>query len=311
MRYASEVESIDGVEQVLPVRLYMNSCQVNFDLATIYGAPADTVGTFFPHLHATAGSIEAFTQRSDGAFVGAKLAARKGWTIGDDLTVEKIRAHVVGIYETGTFLDNVVFVHLDHLWNALDPNRKRDYGIVSQHLVKLAAGADPDAIARQIDERFARDQRATQTRRIGEFVGRTLTELSELVRFAQVLGYAAVFVMALVLANTVFMSAQARRAELAVLQVIGVTRSGLGVVLLGEAMLLAIVGGVIGIGSVMAFFAISPLGMGVEGYQIDFIVTPALMLEGMVLTLLIGFAAGAGPAMQATTSSVSGALRPE
>ncbi|MGE0432075.1 MAG: ABC transporter permease [Planctomycetota bacterium] len=308
MRYATEVEQLPGVQQVLPVKLYMNSCQVNVDLATFYGVPADEVATFFPALHAAPGTIGDFQSRPDGAMVGAQLARRKGWHVGDDIKVATVQARVVGIFDTGgSFLDNVVFTHLDHLQLSTDGK----LGIVSEHLVQVAPGTDTDALARRIDELFSRDQRATQTRRIGDFVGRTLSELSELVRFAQVLGYAAVLVMALVLANTVFMSAQARRAELAVLQVLGVTRTGLAVVMLGEAMLLAIVGGVIGVGSVAAMLAIVPQGLGVEGYQVDFVVTPGLMLEGLAFTLLIGLAAGVGPATQAATTSVSNALRPE
>ena len=82
---------------------------------------------------------------------------------------------------------------------------------MTQFLVRLDADTDMDAIATQIDDMFERDKKATRTRPLAEHVQRTLRDLGQVIGFAQILGYVAVAVMALVLANTVFMSAQARR----------------------------------------------------------------------------------------------------
>ena len=59
------------------------------------------------------------------------------------------------------------------------------------------------------------------------FVASAVGEIGELIGFARALGYLAVLVVALVLANTVYISAQTRAAELGVLETLGLTKARL------------------------------------------------------------------------------------
>lgn len=308
-RYATEIAAMPGVQEVLPVKMYMNNCRANLDLITLYGIPAAQLDSFFPHLGVTPGQLAAFKNRDNAALIGSRVAARRGLKPGDQVMVGEVIAHIVGDFDTdGSFLDNVIFLHLDHLLQSI-PGGK--LGSVTQHLVRLAPNAEADALAKQIDERFMRDEAPTKTRPLGEFVNRTLGEISAVIEFAQLLGYAAVVVMALILANTVFMSAQARRAEFAVLQVVGVTRPGIIGLILAESLVLAIFGAILGLGGIYAALTLYPMGVGVEGYQVDFLVSSAVLLEGAILAVAVGLGAGIGPAIQAGFAPVGNALRPE
>lgn len=289
------------------MRVYLNSCRANLDLITAYGVPMEQLPVFYPNLGVGGDAMARMNSRLDGALVGVRVAERRALAIGDEVVIGPVIANVVGTFDTGgTMLDNVVFMHIDHLTQSIPAG---EIGVVSQHLVRLGPDADATAISRAIDERFARDEAPTQTLSMGDYINRTIGEIAELIGFAQLLGYVAVLVMALVLANTVFMSAQARRAELAVLQVVGVTRGGLVMAVVGEGMLLALLGGAIGLGLVSLALMLRPIGIGVEGIQIDFLPTTSLMVEGMVLALATGGLAALGPGCQAAYTSVADAMR--
>ncbi|MCA9319594.1 MAG: ABC transporter permease, partial [Planctomycetes bacterium] len=38
-RYEQEIASIDGVESILPVKVFLNNCRTNLDMVTFQGAP--------------------------------------------------------------------------------------------------------------------------------------------------------------------------------------------------------------------------------------------------------------------------------
>ena len=108
---------------------------------------------------------------------------------------------------------NLAFVHLDQLALA----RKRQ-GAATQFLVKVKDGSDADEIAQAIDKVFRADQARTDTKSMQAFVSAAIAEIAQVVEFSRWLGYLAVAVVALVLANTVFISAQSRNAEMGVLE---------------------------------------------------------------------------------------------
>jgi putative ABC transport system permease protein len=311
-RYDSQIASIAGVEEVLPVRLYMNSCRANLDLITLYGVPGDEVDRFFPKLGVSPAALQRFKERGDGALLGSRVAQRRGLTPGEEVQVGPVTTSIVGEFsaDEAGFLDNVIFMHLDHLLLSM-PGGDENLGVVTQHFVRLSDDADAEVVSRQIDEMLARDEAPTKTRPLAEFVGRALAEIEHVISFAQLLGYVAVAVMALILANTVFMSAQARRAEFGVLQVIGTTRRGLFGAVVAESIALAIVGALLGLGAVTLFLTAVPMGIGVEGYQVDFIPGADVVVQGLILAVIIGALAGIGPAVQSATSPIHQALRPE
>ena len=102
--------------------------------------------------------------------------------------------------------------------------------------------------------------------------------------------------IALVLANTVFISAESRIGEMAVLETVGMTKARLMGLVALEGTGLGLVGGVIGTGLVVALLSIWPLTLGVEGYGIDMTPTPAVVAQSLLAALGVGVAASIVPA---------------
>ncbi len=292
LRYERELRSIDGVEDVLPTLVFINSCRSNLDLVTLHGVTADSLDRLYD-LQALTGSIGAWKQRGDAALVGERLAARRGIEVGQRVRLGEVDVHVAGIVRSETAgVANLAFVHLDQL--ALARERQ---GAATQFLVKIRPGADEVEIAEAIDERFRTDEARTDTKSMHAFVAAAIAEITEVVDFARWLGYLAVLVVALVLANTVFISAESRAGEMGVLETVGLTKARLVTLVASEGIGLGLCGGAIGTALVVVLLLIHPVTLGVEGYGIDLVADGKVAAQSLLAALLTGAVASLPPAI--------------
>jgi putative ABC transport system permease protein len=159
IRYGEDIRRIDGVESVLPTLLYVNACKSNLDLVTLHGVPTGSIGDVHS-LTLESGDLTSWESRRDGALVGQRLAERRGLKPGQRVQLGKVNVEIGGIVSSpGGALDNVAFVHLEPLQMA-----RSLQGKATEFLVTLKPGADANAIARRIDETFAKDQALTDTK---------------------------------------------------------------------------------------------------------------------------------------------------
>jgi len=292
LRYESAIRDVPGVADVLPTLVFINNCRSNLDLVTLHGVSATELTKLYD-LDVLGGSIDTWRQQSDGALVGERLAERRRLTVGQRVRLGDLDVQVSGIVRSETAgVANLAFVHLDQLSLA----RKRQ-GAATQFLVKVKDGADADAIAQAIDGVFRSDAARTDTKSMQAFVAAAIAEIAQVVEFSRWLGYLAVLVVALVLANTVYISAQSRAAEMAVLETVGLTKPKLMALIACEGIGLGVVGGAIGVGLVLALLAWRPVTLGVEGYGIDLQPTWAVAAGCLVAAVGIGALASLPPAI--------------
>jgi putative ABC transport system permease protein len=306
LRYADAIRAIPDVVEVLPTLVFINSCRSNLDLVTLHGVVPERMPTLYD-FDLLSGSVSDWQQRRDGALVGERLASRRGLAPGQRVRLGEVDLHISGVLKSQTAgVDNLAFVHLDPL--AL--SRKRQ-GTATQFLVKIRDGADPEAVAAAIDATFRGDEARTDTKGMQAFVAAAIAEIAQVVDFARWLGYLAVLVVALVLANTVFISAEARRNEFGVLQTIGLrspTRIGL---VAAEGILLGIVGGGLGMAIVLGLLRANALTLGVEGFGIDLLPSLTTVVHCLVATVVVAVAASLPPALFAGSGPLATAIKDE
>jgi len=291
VRYERDILDVPGVAAVLPTLVFINSCRSNLDLVTLHGVTTEELEKLY-ELEVLEGSVADWKARSDGALVGERLAQRRGIRTGQRVRLGEVDVYVAGIVHSDTAgVANLAFVHLDQLSLA----RKRQ-GAATEFLVKLDPGADPEAIAAAIDAHFHTDAARTDTKSMQAFVAAAVAEVSQLVEFARWLGYLAVLVIALVVANTVFISAESRTGEMGVLETVGMTKGRLMALIASEGIGLGLAGGVLGTGLVVTLLVLRPVTLGVEGYGIDLAPGVQTVLHSLLAALAIGVLASAAPA---------------
>jgi len=292
VRYERDIRKIEGVQDVLPTLVFINSCRSNLDLVTLHGVPHDQLESLYD-LEVLEGSIADWKGRSDGALVGERLAERRQIRVGERVNLSEVDVHVSGIVRSDSAaVGNLAFVSLDQLSLA----RKRQ-GAATQFLVKVDPNADPEEISAAIDEHFRTDEARTDTKGMQAFVAAAISEITEVVDFARWLGYLGVLVVALVVANTVFISAESRIGEMGVLETVGMQKPMLMALIAGEGVGLGLLGGLLGTGVVYAILTIWPVTLGVEGHGIDLAPDGRMVLQCLLAALVVGLIASIPPAI--------------
>jgi putative ABC transport system permease protein len=297
---------VDGVADVVPIKVFMNNCRASLDVVVFHGLPPEKLRGF-RRLDVSDGAANQFEQRRDAALVGRALANRRGLQVGQRFSIGQVTVHVAGFYTAATPADeNFVYTHLEFLQRTPGLN---SVGTVTQFEVKLQDGADAEAVGREIDARFRGGPVATDTRPRGVFETNAVGDLAELIGFAHYLGYACVGLVLALVSTTALMAVQDRVREHAVLQTLGFTGRRIFGLVLGESLIVGGAGGALGTGAALAALALGRLAVGTEGVTIAFAPSWTLALTGMGAALAVGVAAGLAPAWQAARADIVESLR--
>jgi putative ABC transport system permease protein len=297
---------MDHVVDVMPTLIKLNSCATNLDLVSIHGVD-ETVLPDFRTFDMIEGSLDTFTGESSAAIVGKELAQRRGWKVGEAADINGINFNIRGVYtDGGSTYDSLVMVHIDFLQQATGIGRGSH---ATQLYVKVDDGSVADEVARQIDEIFSTDVIQTDTKPESAFLAQGLSEFSEVVDFSQLLGYIAVALILLLVANTIYMATQDRVQEIAVLRTIGFSPERVIVLVIFESFFLSVIGGVIGVGAAFGILSSGNYGIAIEGYQVAFATEMSVFLTGLVSAAALGFLGGALPAVSASRIDIVEGLR--
>ena len=304
--YARRIAEIPGVRDVMPVQVWTNNCRASLDVIVFNGAPADKLKSA-RDLNLTAGNWSEFESRRDAALVGRNVAQRRGLSAGDQFSIGDLSVKVAGIFESPIpSEENLIYTSLQFLQytQGLD-----SAGVVTQHEVHLTDDADPDGVARAIDEALRAGPVATTTRRKGAFQASTLADLVDLIGFAHWLGYACVGLVLSLVATTTVMAVQDRIREHAVLQTLGLRPARIFRLVIAESLLMCLFGGLIGTSVALVVLGWSGLAVGAEGATIAFRPSLELGVAGILVSLVVGVVAGVLPAWQAARTQIVVALR--
>ncbi len=179
----------------------------------------------------------------NGAVVGAATMHRFGWKVGQNVIL--LWSHpvtlpftIVGSYSGGN--DPSVFMfRRDYLEAELHDSMR-----VDMMWVRLADSRVAGRVAGQIDATFRDSPAETETDTEKAFLTTFLVRFQSLGRIVQAVGLCAVFAIALAVLNGASMTLRERRAEIAVLRTVGFLKSQIIAMLMIEALLIAMIGGI-------------------------------------------------------------------
>jgi putative ABC transport system permease protein len=304
--YADRIAKVDGVQDVIPIKVFTNNCRASLDVIVFNGVPPAKLRAA-RDFKLVAGDWGEFEKRQDAALVGRVVANRRGLSVGQRFSIGEVTVVVAGIFTAAEPAEeNFIYTQLDFLERTRGLN---SVGLVTQFEVLLKPGADPQVVARQIDADFQGGPVQTDTRVKGVFQARAVRDLVELIHFANYLGYACVALVLALLATTTIMAVQDRVAEHAVLQTIGFSGPLLFRLVMVESLLVGLVGGLLGVGLAFVALSWSKLAIAAEGVTISFSASLTLVVTGLAVTAVVGIVAGLVPAWQAARADIVQSLR--
>jgi len=230
----------------------------------------------------------------------------RGVEVGNSLELGTERWDVVGLFETGGAADSELWTAAPVLQGAY--RRGNSYSVVYG---KLESVDDFQAFK---DELTTNPQLSVRVEREADYFAEQSEALST---FIEVVGYGIAILMALGALfgalNTMYTAVSDRSREIATLRAIGFRPLPVVVSVMAEAMLLALIGGVIGAGLAWLLFngfTVSTLSFASFTQVVfAFAVTPDLLLQGLIIALAIGLVGGLAPALKAARAPIVAGLR--
>jgi putative ABC transport system permease protein len=271
-----------------------------------------TMFDLFPDTVLPEDQKKAFLAERTSCIVGRALAKKFGWKIGDAVPILGTiypgdwRFVIRGIYEgrTKDVDENTLFFHWDYLNESLPQGRKDYVGI---YWLRIASPSMAAAVSERVDDMFRNSSQPTKTETEKAFQAGFISMIGNVQLLLTILGSAIVFAIMLVTINTMMMAARERTTEIAVLKTLGFSDGLILRLVGGEALLVSLVGGVMGCGLAALIFHEMDFTGG--GFFPNFRVLPGTILAGLLLAALMGVLSGVAPAVSAARLRIANALR--
>src|SRR5207244_12954450 len=126
------------------------------------------------------GKLADFESRKDAALVGSAVAQRRRLSVGQRFSIGEVKVTIVGVFTAPTASEeNFIYTDLDFLQRTPGLH---SVGIVTQLEVRLTPNANPDEVAKKIDEHFRGSSVQTDSRPKGGFQANAVSDFVELLR---------------------------------------------------------------------------------------------------------------------------------
>ena len=339
--YESRIQSVPGVKQVaktiwfggsLPAKKEGQADGADDSTTTDWSkffnnmaVDADKFFPMYPELVIPPDQWKAFRETRQGCVLGAKLAKKFGWKVGDRFFLESFippyrksggpfEFVVSGIYDAdlakypGTDVSSMYF-HYEYLKEGVG----REIG-VGTYALEIANGDQAASVGKAIDSLFENSSATTITETEQAFKASFIAMAGNLAFLLNGIGLAVAFTILLVTANTMSMAVRERRTEIGVLKTLGFSSAHVMGFVVGEALLLGILGGALGVvGSqgLLYFVSHAPgvnellAGIGLSGLELK----PAVAVLGFFIAVALGLFAGLVPAVSAYRARITDILR--
>jgi putative ABC transport system permease protein len=288
-----------------------------------FAVEADDYFAMYPEYVVPPATMQAFKQDLQGCLIGPGLAQKYGWKEGDRFHLESFippyrkssgpfEFTVRGIYgvddvrHQGTNA-KLMFFHHKYLWEGT--GQRVGAGV---YTISIADPEQAGTVSKAIDELFDNSDSRTKTSTEAAFAASFTSMLGNVALLLNGIGLAGIFTILLVTGNTMSMAVRDRRTEIAVLKTLGFSSARVMALILGEALLLGVLGGGLGLALSGAFIRTLPhlpmIGALFAQFP-NFGLSGVVGATGFTVAVFVGLAAGFVPALLSYRARITEMLR--
>lgn len=313
--YAQRIRGVDGVSAVSWANWFGGVYQTERNFFPQFGVDPASYLKLYPEYLLTDDEKLAFIKDRQGAIVGRKLANQYGWKLGDTVPLRGTiyggtwNFTIRGIWDgrDAKTDENQMLFH----WQLLNESVKKRFpkrgDAVGVFIVGIDDPSQAAAVAGRIDAMFKNSLAESLTETESAFQ-LSFVSMSEAILVAiEAVSYIVVLIILAVMANTMTMTARERLAEYATLKALGFGPGFVARLLLGESLLIAALGGALGIA--VSFPIAAAFGSLVGSVLPVFEISATTLALQAASALAVGFIAAAWPAWQMGRIDIVNGLR--
>ena len=316
LAYQQQIKQVPGVKDAMIFNWFGGTYKDARDPANQFARFAidgEKLATVNPEYKLPDAERAAFLQEQSACIVGRKTANHHNLKIGDHVVVDgdyypvKLDLTLRGIFDCPTDNESLFF-HFKYLNESLKDNPGlRD--IVSTYSIRLERAEDSNAVAKAIDDKFHNAPLQTKTETEQAFTLSFVGFLGNVKLILFSICAAVTFTILLVAGNTMAMAVRERVREVGVLKTLGYTNGLVLGMLVGEAVMISLIGGLIGLAianGLMAWLRTMP---STFVNMSTLTVPPWVTIFCLLIAVSIGVISSLIPAWSASRRSIVEALK--
>lgn len=315
LTYRQKIRQIDGVRAITTANWFGGIYKEPKNFFPQFAVEASTYLDLYPEYVLSETERRDFLRDRKGAIVGSKLAATHGLRVGDTMTLKgtifpgQWEFVVRGIYsgrDAKTDVAQMLF-HWDYLNETLKARSPRRANTVGVYVVEVADPSRVAEISRAIDAEFRNSYAETLTETEKAFQLGFVSMTEAIVVAIRLVSYLVIFIILAVMANTMAMTVRERTAEYATLKALGFGPAFVTGLIFGEALVIATLGGGLGIALT---FPVATVFAGAMGTLFPtFVVSAQTVWLQAACALAVGLVSAAFPARSAARVQIVAGLR--
>ena len=315
--YFNRVRAVDGVRQVTHANWFGGYYQdpKNF-LMTLAIEPVTYFDMYRSELDIPPEQLQAFISDRSSAVIGESMARKWGWKVGDRVPVasniftqRSNGSHTWDFTIAGIVKGKAEQVSTDFLlfqYAYFDETRTFGKDTIGWLILQTNSPENNDRVARTIDAMFANSIAETSTDTEKAFGKAFAAQFGNIALIVFLVVGAAFVTILMIVGNTMALSIRERTREIGVLKTLGFSGPRILRMVLGESVLLALLGGLPGL-AIAALITIA-LRASLANIAPAFAVSPVIALEGIALMIALGLFTGVIPALNAMRLKIATAL---
>ncbi|HJW03865.1 MAG TPA: FtsX-like permease family protein [Azospira sp.] len=314
LTYKQKIRQIDGVKAITTANWF----------GGIYKEPKNFFAQFavdsnyldlYPEYVLSDEARTAFQRDRKGCIVGRKLAETYGFKVGDVIQLKGTifpgmwELVVRGIYsgrQATTDVSQLLF-HWDYLNEVVKQRYSRRQNQVGVYVLEIADPARAAEISRTVDAEFKNSAAETLTETEKAFQLGFVSMTEAIVVAIRIVSYVVIAIILAVMANTMAMTVRERTAEYATLKALGFGPGFVRGLIYGESLVMAGIGGALGIALTFPVAAAFGAAMG-SLFPIFYVSTSTVLLQA-ACALAVGLIAALLPGRRAVRLNIVEGLR--
>jgi putative ABC transport system permease protein len=303
------IKQVSGVKDAMPFSWFGGIWKDEKNFFANFAVDPVKLRNVITELKMSDAEWQAFINDRQGAIVGKKLVTLYGFQPGQRVTLKSpiYNAEVEFIIRgVSTGLDEkTMYFHNDYL-NELLPDWAKDK--VSTISIIANTPEDVPKASQVIDSIFVNTDAPTKTESEREFALSFQTMFGGVKQFLYGIMAAITFSVLLIMGNTMAMTVRERTKEVGTLKAIGFQRRTIALLFLAEALVVATIGGLIGIGGATLLYRSVDFGNYIPFFQ-SFIPTNETLAGAFALSIFVGVISVLYSAYRVSGLTIAQALR--